>query len=104
MEPEVLSHTPLSRLNPIRFLTPIFLRFIVISSRLYLYVPRDVFPITISNRNVAWIQIWPVHAICYAHLIIIDILTVTVLGEVYKFLDFLLSVMPNVNEIYKFPG
>ena len=66
-------------------LIPIFSRSIqILSSHLRLDLPKDLFPVGLPVRILKALLLSSILATCPAHLNLLDLITLTILGERYK--------------------
>ena len=84
-----LPHVPiLSQLNPVHAPHPTSWRYILIlSSHLCLGLPCGLFPSGFPTTTLHIPLLYPICAICPVHLILLDLITWTVLGEEYRSLS-----------------
>jgi len=75
----------LNQMNPVHTLPSYFLRFILLQSfRLHLGFLSCLLPSGFPTKIFYAFFISPVHAICTAHLILLDLITLVIFGEAYK--------------------
>ena len=79
----------LSQLDPVHAPHPSSWRTILIlSSHLSLGLPSGFLPSGFATKTLYTPQLSPIHATCPAHLILLDFITRTILGEGYRSLNF----------------
>ena len=79
----------LSRINLIpRIATYIFKIILILSSHLRLGLPKGLFPVGLPVKNLKALLPSSILATCPAHLYLIDLITLTILGERYKLCSF----------------
>jgi len=76
----------LSQLDPVRTSTSHFV--LILSSHLRLGFPSGLFPSGFPTKTLYTPLLSPIRATCPAHLILLDLITRTILGEEYKSLSF----------------
>jgi hypothetical protein len=62
----------------------------IVSSHLRLGLPSGLFPSDFPTQTLYTPLLSPIHATCPAHLILLDLITRTILGEQYKSLSYTL--------------
>jgi len=61
-----------------------FRSILIVSSHLCLGLPSSLFPLGFSNKNFVYISHLPMHATSLTNLILLDLVTLTVFGEIHK--------------------
>jgi hypothetical protein len=88
-------HLSLSWASSIRCIPPpptSWRSFLILSSHLHLGLPSGLFPSGFPTKILYTPLLYPVSAICPAHLILLDFITRTILGEEYRSLGFFFIV------------
>ena len=81
-------HLSLSWASPIQFIYPhptSWRSILILSTHLHLGLPSGLFPSSFPTKTLYTPLSSPIHATCPAHLIHLDFITRTILGEEYRY-------------------